>query len=420
MTISTRNHVRKICTRAKKANVSLNEINSNTKNEILSEVAKKLKKNIKSIIEQNQIDVQKAQEMGIEGSKLDRLILNEERINGMIQSINAIIELDDPVGRILYEKNPGNGLNIKRISCPIGLILAIYESRPNVTSDISALAIKSGNSVILRSGKESINSSNKIASIYQKALKKFDIDENAISCIDNADRSYVKWLLKMDDLIDVVIPRGGKKLIEMVSRETKIAIFKHLDGNCHTYIENEADLTKARRIVLNAKLRRPSICGATESLVIDELIAPKILPNIVDDLSAQDCQIVGDKKAVAIDNRIKLAKKEEFGEEFLDKKISVKIVKNYDEAIEHINEYSSSHTEAIITENSEIAENFFKKIDSAIVMHNSSTQFADGYEFGLGAEVGISTGKLHARGPVGLEQLTTYKYLVEAKCGIRK
>jgi glutamate-5-semialdehyde dehydrogenase len=297
--------------------------------------------------------------------------------------------------------------------------LAIYESRPNVTSDISALALKSGNASILRSGSESHNSSSRIAQIYTDALKEFGVNQDVIHYIDSTDRQYVKHLLQMDEYIDVVIPRGGKGLIQAVSAGTKIPIFKHLDGNCHSYIHKSADIDKARQIVKNAKMRRVGICGATESLVIDREIANKVLPLIVEDLNTLGCEIRGDAHSVNIDVRIKKANEEDFYKEYLDKIISVKIVKDLNEAVLHINKHSSSHTEAIIAQDKDAVDIFLKKISSAIVMHNSSTQFADGGEFGLGAEVGISTGKLHARGPVGLDQLVTYKYLVDSDLAIR-
>jgi glutamate-5-semialdehyde dehydrogenase len=298
-------------------------------------------------------------------------------------------------------------------------MLAIYEARPNVTSDIAALAFKSGNAVILRSGKECLESSKVIAGIYHKTLKEFEIDCACVSFVENSDRDLVQELLKLDEFIDVVVPRGGKDLIKAISKSTKIPLFKHLDGNCHSYIHKSANLEKAVAIVRNAKLRRTGVCGATESLVIDKKFAAQFLPKIIDQLSQESCEIRGDAAAQKIDGRIKKAVGKDFYTEYLDKIISVKIVKNIDEAIAHINKHSSSHTESIVTEDQNAADQFLQEINSAIVMHNASTQFADGGEFGLGAEVGISTGRLHARGPVGLEQLTTYKYVVEANCAIR-
>ena len=410
-----------ICKSVKEASNSIANLDNKIKNKILLEVANNIKKNNKEIIKANKIDIKLAKENNISAAKLDRLILDENRLKSLANSVIAIAKLNDPVGKIIYhDQVKSNGLDIKRITVPIGIIFAIYESRPNVTSDIAALALKSGNAVILRSGKESFNSSKAIAKIYSDALKKFKVNPDAIHYVDNKDRSYVKKFLKMDKYIDVVIPRGSKDLIKSIIKDSRIPIFKHLDGNCHSYVESHADFDKARKIVINAKMRRVGICGACESLLIDQKIASQFLPLITNDLKKLGCEVRGDVKSRKIDKTIKIATDRDFYTEYLDKIISVKIVKDIDEAINHINKYSSLHTEAIITENQKQAEKFFKLINSAIVMHNASTQFADGGEFGFGAEVGISTGKLHARGPVGLEQLVTYKYLVESDCGLRK
>ncbi len=412
--------VLKICNDAKKASSEISALDSATKDQVLLEVVKLLKKHTQKIIKANQKDVKIAKEHKLDAAKIDRLVLDEKRIMGLANSVKDIIKLSDPVGRILYDASRENGLRIRRISTPIGVLLAIYESRPNVTSDIAALALKSGNAVILRCGSDSINSSKILADIYREALEKFEIDKDAVILVPNIEREYVSELLRMESHIDVVIPRGGKSLIKAVMENTKIPVFRHLDGNCHTYINEKADFDKARKILLNAKMRRLGICGATESLLIDKKIAKKILPLIADDLVEVGCEMRGDEQAVEIDSRIKLAEEKDFYTEYLDKIISIKIVRDIDDAIKHIGIYGSSHTESIITEDSKAAEHFLKKVNSAIVMHNTSTQFADGGEFGLGAEVGIATGKLHARGPVGLEQLTTYKYIVEADCGLRK
>ncbi len=412
--------VLKICTDAKKASVETASLTSATKNKILLEVAKLLKKHSPQIIKANQKDLKLATERGLDSAKIDRITLDEKRIFDLANSVKDIAKLADPLGKILYETTRENGLHIRRISTPLGVLLAIFESRPNVVSDISALSLKSGNAVILRCGSDSINSSKALADIYREALEKFNLDKNSIILVPNIEREYVSELLKMENHIDVVIPRGGKSLIKAVMENTKIPLFKHLDGNCHTYIHEKADFEKARKILLNAKMRRVGICGATESLLIDKKIAKKILPLLANDLAESGCEMRGDSESAALDKRIKKAKEEDFYSEFLDKIISIKIVKDIAEAIRHIAIYGSSHTESIVTEDKKSAEEFLKKVNSAIVMHNASTQFADGGEFGLGAEVGISTGKLHARGPVGLEQLTTYKYIVEAKCGLRK
>ncbi len=412
--------VSKICNDAKRASREIAVLDTATKDQILGEVVKLFKKHTQKIIKANQKDVKLAKERKLDEAKIDRLILDEKRIIALANAVKDIIKLADPVGRILYDATRDNGLHIRRISTPIGVLMAIFESRPNVASDVAALSLKSGNSVILRCGSDSLNSSKIIVDIYREALEKLGLNKDAVILVPYAEREYVTELLRMENHIDVVIPRGGKSLIKAVMENTKIPVFKHLDGNCHTYIHEKADFDKARKILLNAKMRRLGICGATESLLIDKKIAKKILPLIADDLAAVACEMRGDEIAVELDKRIKLADDKDFSTEYLDKIISIKIVKDIDEAMKHIRIYGSSHTESIITEDKVAAAKFLKKVNSAIVMHNASTQFADGGEFGLGAEVGIATGKLHARGPVGLEQLTTYKYIVEADCGLRK
>jgi len=411
--------VEKICLDAKKASISIANLDSAMKDQVLLEVIKLIKKNAEKIIKANQRDVKAAKENGLDAARIDRLTLDEKRVAALAASVKEITKLSDPVGKILYEANRDNGLHIRRITTAIGVLLAIFESRPNVTSDIAALSLKSGNAVILRCGSDCIHSAKVLADIYREALDRFTLDKDAVILVTNTEREYVNELLKMDAHIDVVIPRGGKSLIKAVTEHTKIPVFRHLDGNCHTYIHEKADFEKARQILLNAKMRRVGICGATESLLIDKKIAKRILPLIADDLIAAECEIRGDAASQEIDDRIKKAEEKDYYAEYLDKIISVKIVKDIEDAIKHIAIYGSSHTESIITEDKKTAHLFLTKVNSAIVMHNASTQFADGGEFGLGAEVGIATGKMHARGPVGLEQLVTYKYIVEADCALR-
>jgi glutamate-5-semialdehyde dehydrogenase len=416
--------VKKICADSKKAAFAISDLDCETKNQVLLEVAKLLKKNLPKIIKANQKDLkivkENARGNNLDAAKIDRLTLDEKRILSLINSVKEVVKLPDPVGKILYDVKRENGLHIRRITTPLGVLLAIFESRPNVTSDIASLSLKSGNAVILRCGSDSINSSKILADIYREALDKFALDKDAVILVSSTEREYVNQLLKMEEYIDVVVPRGGKSLIKAVIEHTKIPVFRHLDGNCHTYIHEKADFEKARKIVLNAKMRRVGVCGATESLLIDKKIAKKILPLITDDLIEAGCEMRGDEFAVEIDERIKLADEKDFYTEFLDKVISIRVIKDIDEAIKKIGIYGSSHTESIVTEDKVAAAKFLSKVNSAIVMHNASTQFADGGEFGLGAEVGIATGKMHARGPVGLEQLVTYKYVVEADCGLRK
>jgi glutamate-5-semialdehyde dehydrogenase len=416
---SSKDYTLELC---KSANIARDEIaiaDSQIKNKVLTEVIKLINSNRENILLQNKLDLTNAQKNNLDLAKIDRLAMDNDKINSIIKTLEEIIKLDDPVGKIIYQANRDNGLNIKRISTPIGLFLAIYEARPNVTSDISALSLKSGNAVILRSSKDCYFSSKIIAELFRNALIKFNLNPNIISFVEDSSYETLNKLLKMNKFIDVVIPRGGKNLINFVIENSNIAMFNHLDGNCHTYINQHADLIKANKILFNAKMRRTSICGATETVLIDRQIASQIIPIIVDDLTKANCEIRGDHESQIIDSRIKLASQDDYYTEFLDKILALKIVDNCDEAIAHIAKYGSSHTESIITEDEITAQKFFKMVNSAIVMHNASTQFADGYEFGMGGEVGIATGKLHARGPIGLEQLTTFKYLVSAKCGIR-
>ena len=412
--------VKIICQKAKAASYQAACLSSDVKNSILKTASKLIIDNIDNIILENDKDIKAAKENNLEVAKIDRLKLDKERIEGIASSINSIIDLSDPVGEVTYENARPTGINVKRVRTAIGVLLTIYESRPNVTSDVSALCLKSGNVAILRCGSDSIYSSTIIANLYRQALIEHNVDENIVTLISNTDRNYVSELLKQEKYIDIVIPRGGKSLIQAIMQNTKIPVIKHLDGNCHTYIHEDADAIKAVNITHNAKLRRVGICGATESLIIDKKVVNEILPLIVQKLTKDGCEVRGDAISKSLCAEITLATAEDFYTEYLDKIISVKVVENIEEAIKHINEHSSSHTESIITENTNAASKFLNEIDSANVMHNTSTQFADGGEFGLGAEVGISTGKLHARGPVGLEQLTTYKYQVVSDCATRK
>ena len=414
-----KSYVKRTCANAKLASNKIANLDSASKDHVLLEVTKLIKKHLPKLLKASQKDVKIAKENKLAAAKIDRLMLDEKRVMALINSIKEIIKLPDPVGKILYDTKRENGLRIRRITTPIGVMFAIFESRPNVVSDIASLAIKSGNAVIMRSGSDCIHAARVLADIYREALDNCGIDKNVVVLVASEEREYIGEFLKHHDQIDVVIPRGGKSLIKTVVENTRIPIFHHLDGNCHTYIHDKADFNKARKILLNAKMRRTSICGATESLLVDKKIAKKILPLIADDLTAAHCEMRGDESAVGIDDRIKLAKEEDYYTEYLDKIISICVVKDVQDAIKHIATYGSSHTESIITEDKKAAELFLSQVNSAIVMHNASTQFADGGEFGLGAEVGIATGKLHARGPVGLEQLVTYKYIVDAECGLR-
>ena len=351
---------------------------------------------------------------------INRLMLDNERIENIAKSVEDIVKLSDPVGRVLYETERPNGLIINRVSVPLGVIGIIYESRPNVTVDASVLCIKAGNVAILRGGSESFNSNTSLIKAIQLALTKNDLNKDTIQLVETVDSAAVDYMLaEMTDTIDVIVPRGGKGLVKKVQDMARVPIIGHLEGICHIYVNNSANLETALKIIHNAKLRRTEICGAAETLLIDQAYAKDNLNKIVTNLHEGGCEIRGDIASQEIDNRILHANEVDWSTEYLDAIIAIKLVKNADEAVEHIAEYGSGHTESIIAEDKEVAEKFLNLVDSAIVMHNTSTQFADGGEFGLGAEIGISTGRLHARGPVGLEGLTTYKYIVKGNGQIR-
>lgn len=403
---------------AKNSSSLIANLESKVKNKALLTIAKKIRENKDNITKANKIDVENAIEKGLEESMIDRLKLDDERIESIASSIEQIAKLDDPVGIELSKWQRPSGLSIKQVSVPLGVIGIIYESRPNVTADAAALCIKSGNVAILRGGSESFHSSQAILDAIHAGLEENNIDKNIVQLVPTTDRAAVGEMLTMTDFIDVIVPRGGKGLCKRIQDESKVPTLQHLDGNCHVYVHKSADLDIALKVIKNAKLRRTGICGAAESLVINREIANEFIPKIVDVLS--DCEIRGEQEAINIDNRIKLVNESDWDTEYLDKIISLKIVDDIDEAIKFVNKHSSHHTDCIISsEEDSDTDEFLKKIDSAIVMHNTSTQFADGGEFGMGAEIGISTGKLHARGPVGIRQLTTYKYIVTSDGKVR-
>ena len=380
------------------------------KNTALVEAARALRANTDRLLAANAIDVEGVKSAGKSGAFIDRLILTEDRIAAMADALDQIAVLPDPVGRILHMTERPNGLKIERVATPLGVIGMIYESRPNVGADAGALCMKSGNTVILRGGSESLNSTRVVVECLAEGLKAAGLPEDCVQMIDTPDRAAVKALLKAVGLVDLVIPRGGRGLVSLVRDQARVPTLLHLDGNCHTYVHEGADLGKAAAVLANAKMRRTGICGATESLVVDRSIAADFLPRAVDALG--DCEVRGEADARAIDARIQPATVEDFDAEYLDAILSVKIVDGLAEALTHVATHSSAHTDAILTEDAAAAEAFLTTIDSAVVMHNASTQFSDGGEFGMGAEIGIATGKMHARGPVGLEQLTSFKYRV--------
>ena len=401
-----------ICESARSASRTLALASAITKNNALQLMAAAIRQNQSAILRANEEDLAEAKQKNISAAFLDRLALNSERIEAMAKGLEEIAKLPDPVGTILADIHRPNGLEIKRVRVPLGVIGVIYESRPNVTADAAGLCLKSGNAVILRGGSESFHSSSAILKAIHQGLLKAELPTTAIQMIPTSDRAAVSEMLKMDKYIDVIIPRGGQPLIERIAAESRIPLFKHLAGLCHTYLHQAADKEMARKIVLNAKMRRTGICGATETLLVDHAIVNSHLPLILDDLIKAGCEIRGDEQVRKLDSRVKTANEKDYETEYLDAVIAVKVVKDLSAAIEHIATYGTQHTEAIITDDKIAAERFLREVDSAIVMHNTSTQFADGGEFGMGAEMGIATGKLHARGPVGVEQLTTFKYWV--------
>jgi glutamate-5-semialdehyde dehydrogenase len=390
-----------------------------TKDRALQAMAAELRaRSADIIIAANQQDMADAKAKGLSAALLDRLMLDGKRVAAMAQGLEEIAALPDPVGRTLAEWTRPNGLAIARVSVPLGVIGIIYESRPNVTADAGGLCLKSGNAAILRGGSESARSSAAIVACLQAGLRSAGLPAEAIQMVPTSDRAAVGILLSMHDLIDVIVPRGGKGLIERVAAESRIPVIMHLEGNCHTYVDGDADAEKARRILVNAKMRRTGVCGATETLLVDAR-AKALIPALIDDLVEAGCEVRGDAAFQAADQRVKPASDADWDTEYLDAIIAARVVDGVGEAIRHISRHGSRHTEAIVTENQQAAERFLREIDAGILIWNASTQFADGGEFGMGAEIGISTGKLHARGPVGCEQLTSYKYLVRGNGQVR-
>jgi len=367
----------------------------------------------------NAEDMAEAEQGSLSGALLDRLRLGDAAIEAMATGLEAVAALPDPIGTELARWSRPNGLDIARVRIPLGVIGIIYESRPNVTADAGGLCLRAGNAVILRGGSESLRSSRVIAACLRAGIAAAGLPEDAVQLVPTRNRAAVALMLRMADLIDVIVPRGGRSLIERVQRESRIPVIAHLEGLCHTYVDRSADLTKARRIVLNAKMRRTGVCGATETLLVDRAVAATALPPILADLHAAGCEIRGDAGTQALDPLARAARDEDWTTEYLDAILAVRVVDGVAGAIEHINRYGSHHTDAIVAEDDATAAVFLAGVESAIVLHNASTQFADGGEFGMGAEIGISTGRLPPRGPVGAEQLTSYKYIVRGNGQIR-
>ncbi len=411
--------MQKIGKAAKDAAQALVNAPTEAKNRVLTEAAMSLRDNSEAIIQANYKDMAAGEQKGLTSAMLDRLELNEDRISGMATGLEAIAELNDPVGSVMENWDRPNGLSISRVRVPLGVIGVIYESRPNVTADAGSLCLKSGNASILRGGSESFHSSSTILDSLKAGLRAANLPEAAIQMVPTTDRAAVGEMLIMTDTIDVIVPRGGRSLVERVQTEAKVPVFAHLEGICHTYVNADSSPEMAKKIVVNAKMRRTGICGATETLLIDRDAVATHLPPILDALNAAGCEIRGDDETRELDVRVIAASEEDWDTEYLDSIISVRQVDGVEEAVNHVNRHGTEHTDAIVTYDAATAEIFLNGINSAIAVHNASTQFADGGEFGMGAEIGISTGKMHARGPVGVEQLTTFKSVVRGDGHVR-
>ena len=403
---------------AKAAAAELVYATPEAKSKAMTVAADALMSSIPELLEANELDLAFGRDKNLTNAMLDRLALDADRIESIANSLRAIAAQDDPVGQVLTEWDQPSGLHIKRVRTPLGVVGVIYESRPNVTADAGALCLKAGNAVILRGGSESFNSSGAIHKALLEGLKAAGLPEAAIQLVPTRDRAAVGAMLTMTDHIDVIVPRGGKGLVGRVQQEARVPVFAHLEGICHIFADKAADADKARRVVLNAKTRRTGICGAAECLLIHRDIKDSLGVNIIQDLLAAGVEVRGDEELQSIQG-VTPASLDDYGKEFLDMIISAKVVADVDEAIAHIKEFGSDHTESVLTEDDAVAAKFFQRLDSAILMRNASTQFADGGEFGMGAEIGIATGKMHARGPVGAAQLTSFKYLVEGDGTIR-
>ena len=398
---------------AREAARELARVDSGSKVRALRAAAAAMRSRTPAILEANARDMEAGRRKGLTAALLDRLALDEQRVEATARGVESIADFDDPVGGVIAEWERPNGLRIQRVRVPLGVIGIIYESRPNVTADAGALCLKSGNAVILRGGTEAAHSNAAIHACLVEGLEAAGLPAAAVQRVPTQDREAVGILLReMGEYMDVIVPRGGKGLIARVQQDARVPVMGHLEGICHTYVHESADLDKARRVVVNAKMRRTGICGATETLLVDRSAPAGTLGAFVDDLIAAGCEVRGDATAQRADSRVRAASDSDWGKEYLDAIIALRVVEDVDEAMAHIRRYGSGHTEAIIAEDTGTAERFLNELDSSILLHNASTQYADGGEFGMGAEIGIATGRIHARGPVGAEQLTSYKYVV--------
>ena len=391
----------------------LTRVDTAAKNAALMGAADSMRSSLAAILEANAEDMEGARQRQLSSALLDRLALDEGRVEATARGLESIAELPDPVGGVMAEWERPNGLRIQRVRVPLGVIGIVYESRPNVTADAGALCLKSGNAVILRGGTEASRSNAAIHACLVEGLAAAGLPETSVQRVPTQDREAVGILLRdMSEFVDVIVPRGGKSLIARVQEDARVPVMGHLEGICHTYVHGSADLEMARQVVVNAKMRRTGICGATETLLVDRAASDTHLAALIADLLEAGCEVRGDETAQGVDVSVKPAAESDWGKEYLDAIIAVRIVEDIDEAMAYIRRYGSGHTEAIIAEDTQAAERFLKELDSAIILHNASTQYADGGEFGMGAEIGIATGRIHARGPVGAEQLTSYKYVV--------
>lgn len=406
--------IKEIAIRARKASLNLSSATTAEKNDALQAIARGIESNRKLLKEENEKDLAMAEENGLSEAMVDRLRLSHERIDSMVKGLRQLIELPDPVGAVLETKERPNGLEINKVRVPIGVIGIIYESRPNVTIDCAGLCLKSGNASILRGGKEAMHSNRAMASIITEALQESPLPDDAVQLIPTVEREALNHLLTMDEYVHCIIPRGGEGLIRFVAENSRVPVIKHYKGVCNLFIDASADLNMAEKIAVSSKCGRPGVCNAIENLVVEASIAEEFLPRVAKQLTEQGCELIVDERAGTILNNFttRTATDEDYAEEFLDLRLAIKVVDSLDEAISFVNQYGSGHSESIITSNKKRAESFLNEVDASSVYWNASTRFTDGFEFGLGAEIGISTDRLHARGPMGLEELCTYKYQI--------
>lgn len=413
-------YVRKAAQEAKRASQLIAGLSALEKNRVLLEVARLLKKGKARLVRENEKDLRNANKAKLSSVLIDRLTLTPRRIAEIEEGVRVVARLEDPIGKVLAKWRRPNGLRISKVTVPLGVIFIIYESRPNVTSECASLCLKSGNAVILRGGREAFYSNQALADLYHKALRKFRLPEAAVSFVTRPDHRAIDLFLKLEDWINLVIPRGGEALIRRVARLSRIPVIKHYKGVCHLYIDKKADLDLALEVALNAKCQRPATCNAMETLLVNEKVAARFLPRLGRELEKARCEVRGDARTCCLIPGAKPARADDYGREFLDRILAVRVVPNLEAAISHIQTHGSAHTDGIITQDAQAARRFVKEVDSSSVMVNTSTRFSDGFQYGFGAEIGISTDKVHARGPMGLEGLTSYKYVVEGSGQIRQ